>query len=598
MTTKPVNRIDGRYLYYTFLAGGRKILQYQTEINSINVFPVNDKDTGTNLASTVRAVIDNIKPNKSFTITAGNIAEAALIGARGNSGVIFAQFLNGVSIETHDKISISLTEFAEIIKKSVKYIYEAVAEPVEGTMLTVIKDWAEYIYSKKEAANDFKQVVIDSFEIIKNSLLETKQKLKILRQSNVVDAGAKGFVVFIEGIIDFILNRDIRVLLADTIQTISVVHSDDFTHQNIKYRFCTEALIKDYKLDNLTTQLILHRYGDSAVVAGNEKNTRIHIHTNSPAALFHELKNFGKITSQKVDDMVRQNEVVMNRKWKIALVTDSTCDLSQELLDFYQIHVVPININFGESHYLDKVTITPNQFYDLLDTSPDFPKTSQINERTFTNLYSHLASHYDAVLAIHLTGQFSGTMLCSQKAAEKISKEFNKPVVVIDSKNLSGALGLLVLRAAQEIEKGVPLDELKNSVEHWIQQTKIFVSVKNLKYMVRGGRVSKQRGFIADLLNIKPIVSMDENGKSLLIGKAFSQKANMKKVINLIRKMVLNQNIWNYIVLHAHNEKGAQEYALKLEKLSGKKPVSIVNISPVIGMNAGIGTTAVSFMLE
>ncbi len=143
-----------------------------------------------------------------------------------------------------------------------------------------------------------------------------------------------------------------------------------------------------------------------------------------------------------------------NRKWNIALVTDSTCDLSQELIDFYQINVVPINLNFGDNHYLDKVTIQPDQFYDLLETHAEFPKTSQINEQAFTNLYSHLASHYDAIIAIHLTGQFSGTYANSVKAGERIKKEFNKPVHVIDSKNLSGALGLLVLKAAQNIEAG------------------------------------------------------------------------------------------------------------------------------------------------
>ena len=92
--TQAVYQIDGRYLYYTFLAGARRILQNQTEINKINVFPVNDKDTGTNLASTVRSIMDSIQPDRSFTTTAGVIAEAALIGARGNSGVIFAQFFH------------------------------------------------------------------------------------------------------------------------------------------------------------------------------------------------------------------------------------------------------------------------------------------------------------------------------------------------------------------------------------------------------------------------------------------------------------------------------------------------------------------------
>jgi DegV family protein with EDD domain len=598
MINEPVIRLDGRYLYYTFLAGAQGILQNQTEINRINVFPVNDKDTGTNLASTIRSVIDNIKPHRSFTKTAGMIADAAMEGARGNSGVIFAQFLYGLSLETAEKNTVTIVDFAEIVKKSVKYIYEAIAEPVEGTMLTVIKDWAEYIYSKRYKTTDFKQLVIESMDILKISLLETKQKLNILRQNNVVDAGAKGFVVFIEGIIDLIKNRKIRNLTSETSQNLSLVHTEMQFGETIEHRFCTEALIKDFTLDQHESHKILKHYGNSAVVAGSGKTTRIHVHTNHPAELFHELKDFGTIISQKVDDMVRQNDVVINRKWNIALVTDSTCDLSQELMDYYQINMLPINLNFGENHYLDKVTITPLQFYDLLAESPAFPKTSQINERAFTNTFSHLASHYDAIIAIHLSGSFSGTLSNSEKAAERIRAEFNKPVYVVDSRSVSGSLGLLVLRTAQAIEKGMSPEEILSSVDSWINKNKIYVSVKTMKYMVKGGRVSKPKGFISRLLNIKPIISVNENGKSVLIDKAFSQKKNIQKVRKIIDQLITQHNVWNYIILHAGNKDGADDYAGYMKEITGMDPVSLVDISPVVGMNAGIGTVAVSLMFE
>ncbi len=598
MINQPVYRIDGRYLYYTFLAGARRILQNQTDLNNINVFPVNDKDTGTNLASTVRSIMDNIKPDRSFTATAGVIAEAALVGARGNSGVIFAQFFYGLSLETDDKHVLTFTEFAEIIKRSVRYIYQAVANPVEGTMLTVISDWADFLESRKGIMTDFNEVLLDSLDILKKSLLETKEKLKVLKQFNLVDAGAKGFVVFIEGIIDLIRSKNLRFILTEAPQIISLVHTEETANDSIGFRYCTEALIKNMKLDQAEIQSILKKYGDSAVVAGAAATTRIHVHTNQPAGLFHELKDFGTITSQKVDDMLRQNEVVKNRKWNIALVTDSTCDLPQELLDFYQVHVLPINLNFGENHYLDKVTITPDLFYDLLDSSPDFPRTSQINERAFTNLYSHLASHYDAILSLHLTSQFSGTFLSSQKAAERISKEFNKPVHVFDSKNLSGALGLIVLRTAMAIENGASVDEILGSMDEWILKAKVFVSVKTLKYMVKGGRVSKPKGFISGLLNIKPIVSMDEKGKSTLIGKTFSQSANVRLVLKKIEALHRQQKIWKYVVLHAHNLPGADEYTRRMQQLTGFEPLAVVDISPVIGMNAGVGATAVSIMLS
>jgi len=590
--------IDGRYLYYTFLAGALRVLQNQSEINKINVFPVNDKDTGTNLASTVRSIMDSIHCHRSFTTTANVIAEAALVGARGNSGVIFAQFFYGLSLESQDRQVLSFSEFAEMIKKSVRHMYQAVANPVEGTMLTVMSDWAEFLYSRREVMTDFDQAIIDSMEILKKSLAETKEKLLVLKTMNLVDAGAKGFVIFIEGVIGLIHSKNLRHLVTETPQLVSLVHSEDAVGESIGHRYCAEALIRNLSIDHNGIQFLLQKYGDSAVVAGAAAITRIHVHTNQPAELFHELKDYGTLTSQKVDDMIRQNEVIKNRKWNIALVTDSTCDLSQELIDHYQIHVVPLNLNFGENHYLDKVTITPDQFYDLLDQSPSFPRTSQINERSFTNLYSHLASHYDAIISVHISGQLSGTFQSSQKAASRISAEFNKPVHAIDSKCLSGALGLIVLRTAMAIEKGDSTDELLSLIGQWIKKTRVFVSVKTLKYMVKGGRVSRPKGFISALLNIKPIVSLDENGKAKLIGKTFSQTSNIKLVMKKIALLHGDEKIWNYVVLHAHNSSGAEDYTTRMKRLTGCDPVSVVDISPVIGMNAGVGATAVSIMFK
>ena len=590
--------INGKFLYYAFIAGGNQIIQHQVDINRINVFPVKDKDTGTNLASTVRSVIDNIKPHKSYKTTVNNIADAALMGARGNSGVIFAQFLHGLSRETLNKPIITLSEFVDSVNKSIPYIYEAIAHPVEGTMLTVIKDWSDFLNTKKESIHDFKNVIIDSFEVLEKSLAETTVKLKVLNKTGFVDAGAKGFVLFINGIIDFIKNRNIRNIAVESEESISLIHSEDISDEEITHRFCTEALIKNVNISKTELQNVLSKNGDSVVVAGSESNCRIHVHTNQPAELFHQLKDMGTITFQKVDDMVRQQEAVTKRKWNIALVTDSTCDLSQELIDFYQIHVVPINLNFGDNHYLDKVTMQPNQFYDLLETHPEFPKTSQINEQAFTNLYSHLASHYDAIVAVHLTGQFSGTYANSVKAGKRISKEFNKPVHVVDSKNLSGALGLLVLKAAKNIESGESLESIIKSLERDILQAKIFVSVRNLKYMIKGGRVSKPKGFIAKLLGLNPVISMDENGKSLLFGNTFSQKASLNKIYQHIKKISARETVWNYIILHANNSEGAKKAEEKMNTITGMKPVSVVNISPVIGMHAGNGAISISLLFN
>ncbi len=598
IVTDPLKELDGRNLYYAFIAGAKNVIAHQAELNRINVFPVNDGDTGSNLAATIRSAIESLHPHRSYKITADRIAETTLLNARGNSGIIFAQFFYGLSNETGEFRTVTLQQFAEAVGRTVRYVYEAVAKPVEGTMLTVIREMAEYMNSSWNRFTDFNNLITSSYEVLKRSLIETRTKLAILQKNNVVDAGARGFVLFFEGIMEFINKGNIRELANDITLPAQFPAIEETVTEKIDFRYCTEAVIKNCRIDKKSLVSTLESFGNSVVIAGSDKMLRLHLHTNDPAALFNNLRDKGTITFQKADDMIRHYQIVNERKWKIALVTDSTCDLSPDLMDKYQINMLPININFGENHYLDKITIQPEQFYSMLDEASDFPTTSQINENALANLYSHLATHYDSVIAVHLSDKLSGTFYSSQKAAQKIGSELNKQITVLNSRNLSGSLGLIILRIAQAIEAGYSHNEIVKQAEKWIKNTRIFVSVKTLKYMIRGGRLSAARGILARMLNIKPVVSIDETGKAIIFGKSFNQEANMELVMKYIRKINGDNTIWNYIVMHAGNPEAAEWYSGKMKNLTGKKPVSVVNISPVIGANAGLGAASVALMFD
>ncbi|MCL3781335.1 DegV family EDD domain-containing protein [Prolixibacteraceae bacterium JC049] len=586
-------KINGSFLYHAFLAGGNNIINNQVELNRINLFPVPDKDTGSNLASTVRSIIDNTLPHRSYKITLQRIAQAALVGARGNSGIIFAQFLYGLSHQTPNSALISLNEFAHSLKQSIPFVYQSMSNPVEGTMLTVIKDWANYIFENRNNPTGFQKIISDSLTILEQSLKETNQKLKSLRTTNLVDAGAKGFVVFIQGVLQFIQSGKKEAIRPTFISTADIDIHDHYTSQ---YRYCTEAILKDVDIELSILKEQIASMGDSLVIAGDKALCRIHIHTNQPADFFQELQQHGQLTSTKADDMIRQQAISVDRKWDIALVTDSTCDLPKEFIEKYQIHVIPLHLSIGDNQHLDGVTITPQQFYQQIERTNQVAQTSQINEQTFTNLYSYLTQHYKAIVAIHLTSHFSGTGNNSLKAAQKVEKESGIPIRVIDSKTLSGALGLLVAKAAWAIEAQTPLDELIKEIEECKTNAQIFVSVKSLKYMIRSGRLSKTTGWIVNKLGILPIVSMQPNGESRLLAKTFGQKRNIQKVFSHVESITKKEKVWNYIVLHADNEALATTCKLKMVELTGLQPLGVVNISPVIGNHAGKDCVAISLL--
>ncbi len=591
------NLLDGRMFFYLFYSGGKKVLEYQQEINKINVFPVPDADTGTNLASTVRSVMDMIRPDQSFKIITNSIAEAALIGARGNSGVIFAQFLNGINEQTCDCHAISLKEFATSLKNSVRYLYEAISEPVEGTMLTVIREWSEFMYKHKDGL-DFRSVFIKSIEAAEKSLRETPEKLKALAKFNVVDAGAKGFVVFLQGILDFLKHQSIKSLLSSH-RSIEIVEDiPELLHEKFNFRYCTEALIKGEDLDQREIESIIHSFGDSAVMAGTKKLTRIHVHTDRPDHLMNELRHTGTLTYQKADDMMMQYAAAHERKWNIALVTDSVCDLPSEVLNEYQIHMVPLNLFFGENQYIDKVTITPDKFYHLMEESENLPSTSQPSVKSFVNLYSQLLTNYDSVISVHLSEHLSGTFNGAQTAADKVSKEAGKRITVLDTKTLSGSEGLLVYRLSLEIAKGKTHDEVLTAWKKWSVNTRVLVSVKNMKNLVKSGRVSLLKGQLAKVLGIKPIIAVNKEGKTYLMDKTLSQKGNMKRVMKHLKLLINERKVWQYVVLHANNEEGAGWFTNQMKELSGQEPFAVINSSPVVGAHLGNKTVAVAFMYE
>ena len=594
--------INGKIFYYCFLAGSFKIIREQQYMNKINIFPVPDGDTGSNLAATVRHIIDKVKPEVSFKKTLDSIAKAAIDGARGNSGIIFAQFFHGFNekLQSENDLAVNVKTFSRLIQNAFNHAYMAIETPVEGTIITVIRDWVQYIDSIKEKIDDFFKLIPASLKIAQESLLETPQKLNILKIHKVVDAGAQGFVFFLEGIMEYYKQKNIKKILrlkSQEIETGYISENITLTPGCLTFRYCTEAILESKSTKDAVRDKVIY-LGDSLVIAGSEKKQRIHIHTNKPAEFFYALRNLGDLVFQKAEDMVGQYRIVHQRKWQIALVTDSSCDLPQEILEHYQIQVVPINLHFGRNNYLDKVTITPAQFYHMLEEAPQFPTTSQPSITSFKNLYAYLACYYDSIIAVHLSRHISGTWQNSKKAAEEISKITGKKISIIDSHHLSGSLGLIVYRVAQAIEQDMNHHEIIQHMQDWISRVLILVSVKTLKFMVRGGRVTPLKGMLAKILNLKPVVSMDNEGKSCLFKKAFSQKGNIKKVLGIISEKTKTRNMWKYCVLHAHDEGAAQVYAAKLQKILGRAPDFMLDISPVIGLNAGCGALAAAIMFE
>lgn len=590
-----IRYLDGRRLHTAFLAGGEAVIQDRETLNRINVFPVPDADTGNNLASTMRSISQAAKPGRTLRETLRSIADAALAGARGNSGLIFAQFVHAISREAPDERSFTTRSFGELAPRAILHVQSSILNPVEGTMLTVMRDWAESLFRHRMRTTDFAELLRHSLEAARRSLRDTPKKLKVLARARVVDAGAKGFVDFVEGIHDFILSGRLRRIAAAREEPGAVQPRVHSFRAGRDRRYCAEAVLGGRALDLGRLRERLQAYGDSAIIAGSEEKVRFHVHTDRPADLFFEMAILGALEQVKVDDMRRQYEAAHDRRGRTALVTDSACDLPPEFLDEHQIHLLPFTLSFGDTHFLDRLGIAPEHFYRLLLARPEHPTTSLPSPALVRDQLSFLSGHYESVLVFSISGGLSGSF----EAVRKIASEAGGGKThVIDTRTLSAAQGLIVMRAAEAAAAGERPEDIARAAEEWRRKTRVLVDVQTLKYMVRGGRVSPLKGLLARLLNLKPIITLDENGKAVAWGKSFGRRANMEKILRAAGEMAAGGRLWRYAVVHALNPSRAAEYARRLTESLGRPPAFIREISPVIGAHNGIGVVGVCLMLE
>lgn len=584
-------------LYLSILAGAKSVLKHKDILNTINVFPVADGDTGTNLASLMHSILSDSKSEENDNHKLLSIADRALEGARGNSGIIFAQYLNGLIYELDiSKDDIDVTNLLNAMNKAVTYAYDAVSQPVEGTMITLMRAWSETLNQFNEQTKDMTVLFSKSFEKLEGFLFETTEQLDVLKKNHVVDAGAKGFYHFVEGLMYFIKDEFMDELYDDQFDEQSNAKEPD-NHEAFSdddFRYCTEALITGENLSAKEIRVALHDLGNSLVVAGNEQKARIHIHTNEPHNVFLRLRDFGRIIEQKVDDMKRQYEVKNARKYNTVIVTDSIADLPQSLIDEYQIQQINLTLTIEGSDYYDKLTMTSKTFYKFMDELETYPTTTQPNLKHMQNFFSYLSTYYQNILVISVSSKMSGTYNVFQQAKKVIDKDTH--IEVIDSKQNSGAEGLLVMRAAEMIHKGFAFDKVVSEINRLREQTKILVRVKTLKYMVKGGRVSKVTGVIGDLVNLKPVVSIDDEGNGIIYTKAFSTITATRKIFSHIKEIIAKKGIERYAIVYANKDKHADAFIEKAKQIIGFDPIYTMEISAIVAMNAGIGTVAIAYI--
>lgn len=275
------------------------------------------------------------------------------------------------------------------------------------------------------------------------------------------------------------------------------------------------------------------------------------------------------------------------------IVTDSTSDIPEELVSKYDIHVVPLRLMFGEDTFQDGVDISAEVFYKRLVQSEQLPTTSQASPADYMQVYENIMTQHPGspIISLHISSGLSGTYQSAVLA--KSLMEDPPEITVVDSKSASYGFGLLVVHAARLAAEGQSVDEILSSVEKMRQQRKLYFLVDTLEYLQKGGRIGKAAAVIGNLLNIKPILSIDEEGIIYAVEKVRGRKKAIARMIERFQEDLGGiQNI-NVAVGHTADPASADPVLEELSRHYSLGEVVLTNVGPVVGTHVGPGTLAV-----
>ena len=508
------------------------------------------------------------------------IADSALDGARGNSGAILAQFFVGFADGIKDVKKINTDEFSQAISHAKNYSYDALTKPREGTILSVIRSWSESLESSSKKSNDFLTILSSGLINAQKALEKTPQQLEVLAKAGVLDAGAQGFVDMLSGIQEFV---ELGSITETDLTIIESFEKEVITTTNEKYQYCTECIILG---ENIPRRLLKERLmdlGDSIVLAGTKIKAKVHIHSDEPHKVFTLCKEYGSIQGEKTDDMIKQQADAHSSHSSTAIIVDSGCDLPEEIIDTMNIHVIPVRLNFGNTHYVDKVSLTSDEFWKELKTNPNHPQTSQPSPGDFRRQYQFLSSHYESAISIHLPEALSGTYQSAITAAKSLS---TFSVNILDSFSGTIGTGLIAMRTAEAIAKGKNTNEVKIIAKQAIENTQLYVGLDNLDNIVKGGRISPTVQKIANFFKINPYLAFKKDGLKP-VGISFGNNDKANKFRKFVENKIPKNKKVRIGISHAQMNIFVENWIKSLINRFGENNVITTDIGPALGVHTG-----------
>ena len=566
------------------LFSSERIERDKEQINKINVFPVPDQDTGSNLSATLKGIKENIadKDFNSISDLSDSVLDGALTAAQGNTGIIYTGFLAGFfpciaedDLLTAEKMGIAFEKGYERAKDSIQ-------NPKEGTMLDVIKAFALAIKEKSKEEKDIIENFYYAIEKANEALIDTPNKMEVLKKAGVVDAGGLGFLMILETYLDTLKEQEDPFIIRKEEQ--KQVYRPKRFIQILSNRYEVVALLDDGYYEEKQVRERLDKMGNCLDIIKIGNRTKIHIHTDDPYEVRDIIKRMGNIESLRIEDMTKEvtgQKSVENVS--IGIVTDERAGLNSKIIGHYDIEVIPLRIIWEEGESVAGENICQRIKEAKEKGIKSCPKIEPISPEFFMESYKSQLQKFDDVICITSSSLLSDNYSSATKGKELLSKEEKEHIYIIDSKNISAGQSVLILEAIEMIAEQRKINEIVRKLENLVLKINLYCLVEKNDWWNK----EKKTGWFKK----KKWYSLGEMKKGKIFQAETLKNSNFsefafKRIEKYSKKDILDGKRIRAVIAHGDNMEEAEKLK-KLLKTIKKTDISFINITdPVTSINA------------
>jgi len=582
-----MEQISQNELKKMFLFSYERIERDKEQVNKINVFPVPDQDTGSNMAATLKGIKEAIehKDFNSIEELSQSVLDGALTAAQGNTGIIYTGFLVGFFPVIANENSLDAKKLGEALEKGYEKARDSIQNPKEGTILDVIKAFADEVKEKAKEEKDIVKVFYSALEKANEALLDTPNKMELLKKAGVVDAGGLGFLMILETFLDT-LKEQAEPFVIKSLKKEKGDRPKRFV-QILSNRYEVVALLEDGDYNEKQIKEKLHHLGNCLDVIQVKERTKIHIHTDDPYEVRDIVKKMGTIENLRIEDMAKE---VSGEKSvedvSVGIVVDERAGLSAKIINHYNIDVIPLKISWPEGESIIGENICRRIKEAKKEGIVSRPKIEPISPEFFMESFKKQLKEFEDVLCIVSSSRLSKNYEAAAKGREMLNHIEKEHVFVVDSRNVSAGQSILVLEALEMITEQRKIKEIMKKIAATIAKTNLYCIVEKSDWW---NKEKNKTFWFSKKQEIRYALGEIRHGKIITTENIKTNDfatALFNKIEKETRKDIREGRRIRVVITHGDNPEQADELKKKMKTIK-KTDVSFMNITdPVTSINA------------